>query len=287
MRAGYFEFFGCAASRTLACALAAAGFAASAQAADLEIPGITKNFLPDTLTWNGITLYGTLDMGYAYQTNGRPLGSVISGLEYSPYTTTRNFTGQSVSTVQSSALEQSKIGVSIDKEIGYGWRAVGRLDTAFDPLRGQLSDGCKSFVENAGVPYNQQNSNADSSRCGQIFNGSAYGGVSNGTFGTLTFGRQNTFQLDMIGRYDPMELSYAFSLLGYSGTDGGSGSTQAGRWDNSVKYVYEYGPVHAGAMYSNGGSGTGMFGNGYAGNVGASYAGFSIDGVYTVEHGVP
>ncbi len=241
--------------------------------------------LPDTLTWNGITLYGTIDVGYAYQTNGRPLGNVVSGLEFIPFTTTRNYTGQSVSTIAHSGLEQSKIGVSIEEPLGLGWAAVGRLDTGFDPLRGTLSNGCQSFVDNAGLPYNQQNSNADSGRCGQLFNGVAYGGVSNANYGTLTFGRQNTFELDALGKYDPMDLSYAFSLLGYSGTNAGQGSTEAARWDNSVKYVYQYGPVHAGAMYASGGNGTGMFGPGYGFNIGGSYKGFSLDGVYTKEHG--
>jgi predicted porin len=284
---GYFELFGYTAKRTLACAFAAAGFAAAAQAADLpaiEVPGL-KYPLPDTLTWNGITLYGTVDVGYAYQTNGRPLGSVISGLEYIPFTTTRNFTGQSISTLVGSPLEQSKVGLKIEEGLGLGWAAVGRLEMGFDPVQGTITDGCKSFVQNAGLVYNQQNSNADTGRCGQIFNGVAYGGVSNATYGTLTVGRQTTLQLDSIAAYDPMELSYAFSLLGYSGTDAGSGSTQAARWDNSVKYLYEYGPVHAGAMFSNGGNGTGMFGQGYGFNVGGSYKGFSLDGVYTVEHG--
>jgi predicted porin len=287
-RIGYSKFLVCAAKRSLACTVAGVGLAASAQAADLpaiEIPGITKDVLPDTLTWNGITLLGAIDVGYAFQTNGRPLGSVISGLEFIPFTTTRNYTGQSVSTIAHGGLQQSFIGLKIEEQLGLGWTAIGRLDTAFDPLRGTLSDGCRSFVENAGLPYNQQNSNADSGRCGQILNGNAYGGVSNAAYGTLTFGRQATFQLDAIAAYDPMELSYAFSLLGYSGTDAGSGSTQAARWDNSVKYRYEYGPVHAGAMFSNGGSGTGMFGTGYAFNVGGTYNGFSLDGVYTVEHG--
>jgi predicted porin len=281
MRASYTAFFGRAVK---AYAFAAASFAASAQAADLEFPKL-KDPLPDTLTWNGITLYGTIDVGYAFQTNGRPLGNVISGLEFSPYTPTRNYTGQSVSTIAHSGLEQSKIGVSIVEELGLGWTAIGRLDTAFDPLRGRLSDGCKSFIDNAGLPYNQQNSNADSPRCGQALNGVAYGGVSNAAYGTLTVGRQTPFELDAIGAYDPMELSYAFSVLGVSGANAGSGSPQTARWDNSVKYVYQYGPVHAGAMFSNGGSGTGMFGTGYGFDVGGSYKGFSLDGVYTKEHG--
>ena len=114
-------------SRTLvvACALAFAGFAAQANAADLNVGSVKdlpqdvssfKDPLPDSLTWHGVTFYGTVDVGYAYQTNGLPLGGVVSDLEYSPFTTTRNFTGQSVSTFTANALEQSKIGVKIEEE---------------------------------------------------------------------------------------------------------------------------------------------------------------------------
>ncbi len=283
-------------SRTLvvACALAFAGFAAPANAADLNVGSVKdspedvssfKDPLPDSLTWHGVTFYGTVDVGYAYQTNGRPLGSVVSDLEYSPFTTTRNFTGQSVSTFTANALEQSKIGVKAEEELGYGFTAIGKVDTGFNPATFELTNGCSSFVQNAGVPYSHQTSNADSGRCGQVINGVGYGGISNPAYGTLTGGRQQSFQLDGIAAYDPLALSYALSLLGYSGTNGGSGSTEAARWDNSVKYVYQYGPVHAGAMYSTGGDGTGLYGDGYGFNVGGAYKGFSLDAVYTKENG--
>lgn len=271
-------------SRVLACAFALTGLVTAAQGADLSLDSL-KDPLPDTLSWHGVTVYGTVDVGYAYQTNGRPLGDVVSDLEYLPFTTTRNYTGQSISTLTANALEQSKIGVKVEEGIGYGWTAIGKLETGFNPVTGQLSDGCSSFIQNAGVHYNQQTSNADSGRCGQAFNGPAYAGASNPGYGTLTVGRQNSLQLDAIGAYDPMGLSYAFSLLGYSGTNGGSGNTQAARWDNSVKYVYQYGPVHAAAMYSDGGNATGMFGSGYGFNAGGSYRGVSLDAVYTREHG--
>jgi predicted porin len=275
--------------RTFIFALATASLVANAHAADADLfPFRAPQFkdpLPDSLTWYGITLYGTLDLGYAYQTNGRPLGSVVSGLEFIPFTTTRNYTGQAISTVAHSGLEQSKIGVRFDIPVGLGWAMVGRADTGVDPLQGKLSDGCSSFIQNAGVAYTQQNSNADSGRCGQAFNGQLYGGLSSKQFGTLTIGRQNSFELDAIGAYDPLSLSYAFSLLGYSGTNGGMGSTQAARWDNALKYVYEFGPFNAGVMYANGESGTGMFGPGYAFTVGGKYAGFSAQGVYTRERG--
>jgi predicted porin len=271
--------------RSLVCVIALAGCVTAAQAADLGLDGL-KDPLPDTLTYKGVTIYGTIDVGYAYQTNGRPLGSVVSGLEFIPFTTTRNYTGQSISTIAHSGLEQSKIGIKVEESIGWGWTAIARADGGFSPLSGELSNGCKSFFENAGVVYTHQSSNADSGRCGQFFNGVAYAGVSNAAYGTLTAGRQGSFQLDSIAAYDPMALSYAFSLLGYSGTNGGSGNTQAARWDNSVKYVYTYGPFHAGAMYANGGADTGMFGDALGFNLGAVYRGFSIDAVYTKEHGV-
>ncbi|MFZ1107520.1 MAG: porin [Rhodomicrobium sp.] len=268
----------------VACAAALAGFALSAHAADLGDGGSLKDPLPDTLSYHGVTVYGTVDVGYAYQTNGRPLGNEVSDLEYSPFTTTRNYTGQSISTLQANALEQSKIGVKIEENIGYGFEAIGRLEAGFNPVTGELSDGCSSFFQNAGVPFSRQTSNADSGRCGQAFNSVAYGGVSSPAYGTLTAGRQDSLMLEAMRDYDPMSLSYAFSLMGYSGTWSGSGSTQAARWDNSVKYFYQYGPLHAGAMYSNGGEDTGTLGTAYGFVVGGSYRGFSIDGVYTKEN---
>jgi predicted porin len=276
--------------KTLVLTLGLASMVATAHAADVDLlpqkPIPFYDPLPDSLTWHGITLYATIDVGYAYQTNGRPTGAVVSTLEFIPFTTTRNYTGQGISTLAANGLQQSNIGLKIDTPIGRDWNIVGRLETGFDPLRGELANGCVSFIQNAGLTYTAQNSNADSGRCGQALNGPAYGGISNPLYGTLTIGRQQSFQLDEIAVYDPMNLSYAFSLLGYSGTNGGSGSTQAARWDNSAKYVYQYGNVfHAGAMYAMGGEDTGLFGDSMGFLVGAAYKGFSLDGVYTKEHG--
>jgi predicted porin len=276
--------------KTLVLALGLASLAANAHAADMNLqpqsPVPFYDPLPDSLTWHGITFYATVDVGYAYQTNGRPTGAVVSTLEFSPFTTTRNFTGQSISTLAANGLQQSNIGIKIDTPIGKDWSIVGRLETGFDPLTGQLANGCQSFINNAGLAYSAQNSNADSGRCGQALNGPAYGGISNPLYGTLTIGRQQSLQLDELAVYDPMALSYAFSLLGYSGTFAGSGSTQASRWDNSAKYAYQFGPVHAVAEYGMGSDQTGMFGDAYSFNLGGTYAGFSIDGVYTKERGV-
>ena len=249
----------------------------SAQAADP---------LPDSLSLGGVTIYGTVDIGYAYQNHGVPISSTLpGGLEYQAFTTTRNFAG-SVSTAAESGLEQSKIGIRVAQPIAEDWTLVARAETGFNPLSGHLTDACASIAENGGKPQGSQTANADSSRCGQAFNSVLFGGMSNKDFGTLTIGRQNSLQLDALAQYDPQALSYAFSFLGYSGFNGGAGSTQGARWDNSFKYAYVNGPVHFNALYSGGAQDGGLFGHAFGADIGGTYAGLSVDAVYENEKGV-
>ena len=241
--------------------------------------------LPDSFTLAGVTLYATIDVGYAYQSEGVPLsGKYLGGLEYQAFTTTRNFSG-SQSTLAESGIEQSKVGIRVDLPVGFDLNMVGRVETGFNPLSGELTDACGSIVDNSGVAQGKQTANADSSRCGQAFNGPAFGGLSHKVYGTLTIGRQQSLQLDALSVYDPQTLSYAFSFLGYSGFDAGAGSTEAARLDNSVKYVVQNGPAHAAVIYSNGGVDTGVFGHSYGIDLGAAFAGLSVDAVYEKENG--
>ena len=258
---------------------------APAHAGDLAGDAGLKDPIPDNLTWKGVTVYGTVDVGYAYQTHGVSLsGDANTGLEYN-INGSKNANG-AISSLSDGALEQSKIGVKIEETIGYGWVAVGKLEAAFNPVSGELANACASLVRNNGKALTAQDTNYDGSRCGQAFSGPAFGGVSNPFFGTLTVGRQQSLELDAIGEYDPMGLSYAFSLIGYSGgSAAGIGNTETSRWDNSIKYVYQYGPVHAAAMYSDGGEDTAMFGGGYGFNLGGAWRGFAIDAIYTREKG--
>ncbi len=271
--------------KAFAYALALASFAASAQAADLDL-GSVKDPIPDTLTWNGVTLYGTLDIGYGYQTHGAPVdGTFPQVASYNIYSS--KYANRTISSIETGALERNGIGVKIDESIGGGWVALGRLDTAFNPLSGELSDGPDSLQRNAGIALAYQSANGDSNRAGQAFNGQAYGGVSSPIFGTLTAGRQQSLQIDASSTYDPQALSYAFSLLGWSSSLMGAGITEAARWDESVKYVFTYGPFHAAGMYAQGGPDTGFFGPAYGANAGIVYGGFSIDAVYQrVDAGV-
>jgi predicted porin len=265
------------------CALALGGFAASAQAADLDS---LKDPLPDgPLTWHGVTLYGTVDVGGAYQTHGAKLSDFAGApLNYMMFGAAPN--NKSLATVTSNALEQSKIGLKFEESLGYGLTAIGKIETGFVPTSGELADGCKSILLQNGKSTFNRDSFGDSSRCGQAFNGPVYAGLSSPGYGTLTVGRQNSLQLDALAEYDPMGLSYGLSLLGFTGSVSGSGATETGRWDNSIKYIYQYGPVHAGAMYTNGGPETGIFGGAYGFDVGGQYRGFAIDFTYEKEKGI-
>ena len=274
--------------RSLISAILLGGLVVSAQAADLSLDSVkdAAPALPDgPITWHGVTLYGTVDVGYAYTSNGVPAsGAFYPGADYTIYGS--RFANGGVSTLTNNALEQSKVGLKIEENIGYGLQAIGKLETGFNPISGELSDACASLLRNNGKFYSQMDNNGDGSRCGQAFNSVAYGGLSSPIYGTLTAGRQNSLVTDGMGAYDPMAGSYAFSLIGYSGTPGGGiGSTETARWDNSVKYILSYGPFHAAGMYTNGGQDTPMMGDGYGANVGAVYGGFSLDGFYTKENG--
>jgi predicted porin len=154
--------------------------------------------LPDSLSLGGVTVYGTVDVGYAYQSHGVPVGSQLpGGLEYQAFTTTRNFAG-SVSTLAESGLEQSKIGIRVAEPIAGDFTLIATAETGFNPLSGQLTDACASIANNSGKAQGQQTGNADSSRCGQAFNSVLFGGASSTTLGTLTIGRQNSLQLSAL-----------------------------------------------------------------------------------------
>jgi predicted porin len=276
------------ATRTLACAMALAGVTTAAQAADISLDSV-KDALPN-ITTAGVTIYGTIDVGYGFNSHGLPVeGTYYPGAFWTIFGS--KYANKPFSGLTNNALEQSKVGVKVEEPIFEGWTAIGKAETGFDPMFGEIADACQSLVRNNGKNnvfpfYLEQTTNGDGSRCGQAFNGPVYAGVSNATFGTVTFGRQQSLELDSIANYDPMNLSYAFSILGYSGTvAGGMGDTEPARWDNSVKYVYQYGPAHVAGMYTNGGPDTALFEGAWGVNAGFTWQGFSIDGVYTREFG--
>lgn len=264
--------------------LALLSFTASTQAADLSdnLKAPPPPSLPDTLTWKGITLFGQLDIGYGYNSIGAPIGGSPFGLNSNVLSSPAGY--KSISSLNINGLGFNFIGVKIEENILDGWQVIGQLDTGFDPLTGRLYDGCASIIQNNGLAGNKQSAWGNSSRCGQAINGQAFGGVRNAAYGQLTVGRQSPLLLSTLGGYDPTSLSNFSQLLwtsSWGGGGGGQGDTS--KWNNSVKYVNAYGPVHGGVMFAQGEQNSGLHGNSYAGNIGVTWNGFAVDAVYTAS----
>ena len=223
----------------------------AARAADLQTtePGCAsfQEFIHTDcpLTWHGITLYGTYDVG---------VGWVSHGLPESPY----NYEGESLVNrngnhpqflIAPNNLSQSGLGIKAKVEFLDDWFVVFNASTGINPQSGQLANLGATNVANNGLPRSSYSFAGDGSRAGQTFNDEFQGGVSSTQLGTLTFGRQRALGTDAMLAYDPAGGAYSFSFIGYNGLTAGGGDTQDARWDNAVKYRLPYGPVHFGAMY--------------------------------------
>jgi len=126
--------------KLVVCAFAIGGFAASAQAADLGVDSL-KDPLPDTLTYKGVTVYGTIDAGYAYQTHGAPLsGANGSGLQYNMFNASSS--NKAISTLAPNGLSQSLVGLKAEEAIGMGWAVLAKAESGFQPLSGELANAC-------------------------------------------------------------------------------------------------------------------------------------------------
>ncbi len=234
--------------------------------------------LPAPLTWNGITLYGVVDVGAAYQTHGTPLSDYFAqGLEYGISANSR----QRVVALAPNGLSQTRLGLKGDYEFRDGWHALFTAESRINPLSGEIANGPKSLVQNNGVPAAAQNSNGDSSQAGQLLSAAAWVGIRSRDFGTLTLGRQNGLLYDNILRYDPLGGSYAFSLIGYSATAAGGGNSEYNRLNDSVRYIYAPGPWHVGAQYQAAGQEVG--GQAYQFNLGADAGPWSADLTYAAK----
>lgn len=229
-----------------------------------------------SLTWNGITLYGTVDLAVTYQSHGAPYSQdFYPGLQYM----IGKSSDKSVTAVTNNGLSQSKVGLRGNEPLNDEFSFVFNAEMGFNPASGKLADAPHSLINNNGLPLTSQKSAGDGSRAGQFFNGQAWGGFSSKDYGTLTIGRHVTILGDTIVKYDPMNGSYAFSIIGYSGVTGGMGDTQDVRLDDSVKYLLKAGAFHGGALYQFGKSDASP-GEAWQGNLGFDWEGFSVDGVY-------
>ena len=202
------------------------------------------------LTWQGITVYGIVDMGGGYQTHGAPFDPRSSvGASYLLQKQNRS----AIWSLAPNGLSNSTIGIKGTEPIGGNFSFVFALDAGFDPYTFKFSNGPGAADWNAGTPLNQQTAWADTSRAGQWYNGQGYVGISSPTYGTLTALRQNVLTYDGVLAYDPLGGSYAFSPIGFQGITCGGGNTENCRQTTSLKYKVTIGNFRAAALWQFGG----------------------------------
>lgn len=232
------------------------------------------------LTYMGITVYGTIDIGAGYSSHGANLnGAYPQGVQE---LIAKFSQGQKYQFVPN-GLTRSNVGISVKEEFAPGWSFLINVNTDFDPYSLRLANGPASLVENNATTIGNQSANGDSSRAGQWDNTQGYVGLRNVALGALTVGRQNSLSAEAVTNYDPMAGSYAFSLIGNSATYvSGVGATETTRYNSSVKYQVGVDNLRAGAVWQFGGYDQGNGSNGaYQFDIGGDYAGFSFDAIYS------
>lgn len=248
-------------------AVAAISLLISAGAVQAENP-------ENPLTWNGLTLYGTLDVGVSHQSHGRPQSDYYSAGGYS----FPNRASTDSSTQWShNGLSQSVLGLRGAWAFADGWSGLFKAESAINPTTFRLADNQKALIQNNGQPITNQTTASDSSLTGP-FSMALYVGVKSARYGQLTFGRQNTPLKDDIYRYDPLANAAAFSAFGAFGTPAGGGSTENARLNNSLRYQVDVGPVRLDTIYA--GKSESQGGAAWQLGLGSKLGGLSVDGVY-------
>ncbi len=203
-----------------------------------------------------LSLYGILDAGLVQMTGAGNIspnfvtGAVPTGSAGAHVGTVRG--------MMNGGESQSRWGIKGSEDLGDGNKAFFQLESAIDVGSGQLGtsglSGSNGIAGGASTPTH--NMIADTSLNGQLFNRNAFIGLSNTDLGAVSFGRQNSVQLDIItatgGGYDPVNAQM-FSPINFSGSYGGGGVTDNARVDNAIKYAKKFGNVNVNAMYAFGG----------------------------------
>jgi predicted porin len=245
------------------------------------------------LTWHGITLYGSYDVGVSWVSHGMP----ENGWNYEGEALVNRNGNHSQFVVAPNNLQQTGFGIRGKEEFAHDWFGVFNASTGINPQSGLFASAPATMAANAGLPRGSYSATIDGSRGGQIFNDEFYGGISSTHYGTLTFGRQRSLGTDAMLLYDPAGGGYGFSYIGYNGTMAGGGNTEDARWDGAAKYRLTYGPAHMGAMFKfvdgSGGCYSALttwtaadctpeqpHNTAYGFDLGGTYGGFSLDAVW-------
>jgi predicted porin len=180
---------------------------------------------------SSVTLYGIIDAGLTYVNSDYTVKS--SGA----------FTGGSLFAMQSGILQGSRWGLKGSEDLGGGLKTVFQLENGFNVFSGALGQGSRMFGRQA------------------------YVGLSSGSWGTVTVGRQ----YDTIDDYvQPATMNGNWGAY-FSHAGDIDNSDNAYRVSNSVKYASpSFNGLTFGGMYAFGGV-AGAFGEDSMFGIGAAY----------------
>ncbi len=147
------------------------------------------------LRYGPITVYGTLDGGYGYEQWGTGLGAYADKPNYAIQ---RN-SGNTHWIWSPNALSTSTIGVRLAQKVGGDWEIIGVVEAGFNPYTLRLINGPQSLANNNPYTPANQTTAFDSARAGTWDNGQGFIGLSNPTYGTLTFGRTQLLSQSALG----------------------------------------------------------------------------------------
>lgn len=267
----------------LAFLLASTALVGAARAADADQPGCFDNlqaYLSSSirdcpLRYGPLTLYGTVDVGAGYEQWGTQMGV---NADKPNYAIQRNST-RPMWLWSPNALSTSTIGVRLAQKIFGEWELVGAAEAGFNPYTLRLINGPQSQADNNFYRTPYQNTAFDSARAGQWDNGQGFVGVSNPTFGTLTFGRTTLLSQSALGAYDPV-ASVAFSQLGFSALYATFGASATSRINQAITYRLTYQGFRLAFQAQLGGYDQGNAATAqYQGQLGFDYGKFSFDAI--------
>src|SRR6202034_2345285 len=109
-------------------------------------PGVTGD---DSLTWQGITLYGVIDIGVQYDTHSAP---------FTPYRPSasgnivRQNSRQPILGLTPSNMGQSRLGLQGLEALNNEVAVRFQLESFFNPQSGEIANALKSLAANNGLP---------------------------------------------------------------------------------------------------------------------------------------
>lgn len=195
---------------------------------------------------SSVTLYGVLDESIANISHSLNFDSNYAAANNPGVTKgTHSATG-----LLNGGLTPDRFGLRGSEDLGGGLHAVFTLESSFNPSTGALSNGPASLAANGSTGPNYSN---DSSLAGQLFARGAFVGLTSTSWGSILFGRQQSFFGEYLSTVDPLQGSQAFSALGASSSYVGGGFTEDARTDNAVKYSIPVGDFTFGVLHKFGG----------------------------------